>query len=412
MILWLGMALACAMWQGQDERSVSELIQDLRHDSVERRAEAEHELVRRGSVVVPEVKRALERAIPEVRARLLQVVAGIQRQESLREVRPPPTLITLEADNRSVIETLRELAGRVTTPLEYPKLQPELKVTVSFSDVPFWEALDRICKASGKVMWKVEEHRVFVEPAPYVAVPHRVDGSFMVVLEKVETNVTVPPVGLPVWESFIAEIRVAWEKGSKPFRMKILSGVVKDDRGTELSDFGLDPFAALANPPPPSQGISHVVSVSSGKSLASDATRITEFKMVVECEFVLRTEGVAFNIQKEGVGTVKKCDFFHLTLSRFDRSGTVVGATLVGTGKQPLLDFNTYEQVPVFLRDTAGREYRGAIPSASGNGETMNYAVQFGKIPADADLTTLSVEVPVDVEKSRFEIELGDVKLP
>ena len=298
----------------QESAKVGDLLRELSDDSVEVRERAAAMLVERGA----EVKRALEAeksgAGEESRRRIDDILARIERRERIAAAVGKATLITIEAKDRLVTEVLADLKRQVSIPIELIDVPEAARVTVSFSQVPFWDAIDRICKASGEVMYHVLETRVRVYGVKYRDIPRKFLGPWAVFLMRTEFQDEQPsaPVSDTRWLNFQAMI--CWEKGSTPILVRSRVLDFSDDQGFTFDDLKVKASSYAE------ERVEYIDRYEEGggqysawhpigPQLSRKATRIKRLRLSVERTFPLAWTGVTFKKPlKEGLRA--SCDEF------------------------------------------------------------------------------------------------------
>lgn len=124
----------------------AELVRKLGSGVFAEREEAAKALDTLGRDALPALEEAREADDPEVRARAAVLAAAIQERVLIE-----PTMVTLDFENRPILEVARALSERSgMSVLLVPENQAQwqtMRVTMkSDSPVPFWAAMDRLCE--------------------------------------------------------------------------------------------------------------------------------------------------------------------------------------------------------------------------------------------------------------------------
>jgi hypothetical protein len=130
------------------QEDVKKALEGLGHDKFSARASALKELERVGPELLPLLKEAFRAAKdPEVRRRLEEMLPGLEHSAALS-----PTHITLNLKDKPVKEAIKELAklsGYKLDLVPQGDARENKAVSIDLQEVPFWQALDRVCDQCG-----------------------------------------------------------------------------------------------------------------------------------------------------------------------------------------------------------------------------------------------------------------------
>lgn len=402
------LALAGVVFLAQDA-GLRELMDRLEDDSIDVRTQAMAEIVRRGREALPALKGEHAKARGERRERLAEAIRAVGERDRLRNVLPPASRVTLKGKDRPLGEVLDALARQSRTPIEAGGVGRDQRVSVELAGVPFWKALDEVCKASGKVMYAVELDKVVLTAEPYAALPKAFSDGFAALVQRLELTTSAAFGAGNKQEQFLAAVQLCWEKGTSPSFLRLRLHELVDDKGTNLRDDGSQDFtlAAEGAPAAPS-GLFHGFSVYAGRIPAPEAARLARFRFTVDCEFALDYTGVTFANPETAAGSVERCDKFTAHLQRCFRSGGTVRADLAfprSTGVPAL-----FPTQAIRFKDRDGREYPAEFQGSSADDTSIVYILQ-GNVPEKVVLTELSIKVPNRLHVERIEADLRDVPL-
>src|SRR5688572_5947741 len=170
MRVFTALLILLALPQEDLSKKVAGLVERLGSDEIDQRERATAELVKLGAPALADIKSHHAAAAGEIRKRLEGVLLRIERAIRCDTFLGPAVTVTLKADKRPLPDILEDLKRQGKQSIEWKDL-PSDPVTVSLDKTPVWKALDEVCKAHGGVMWRGEPGRVFVERAPYRAMP-------------------------------------------------------------------------------------------------------------------------------------------------------------------------------------------------------------------------------------------------
>ncbi len=390
---------------GQEDqaRHLQELISKLSDDSIEVRSAAVERLAWLGKEVIPVLEGARKGAAEEVRGRLSEAIEKIRSRDALLSKFRPPSLISVYAKDRPLREVFRDLAMQCSTPLDYSRVPEDAKVTISLSQVPFWAALDDICKASGKA--RVEEEGVGVRIAGprYIQLPFKRVSGPLAVWQTGHSQQGGEPRGV--------RFRATWEKGTLPSGLFYQLVEMKDGKETDVPQ----PIREEEDTEGPfvrGDKIFRDFGIQVGSVPTGDAEKLTRFKVVVRFVFVLEHAGVVFK-DPEGKGPMTdRCEKFSVELKeckREDRGVSVsfnirpqnIEPALFGVGRITFKDGEDQEH----LIGKLDSSYDPASPSPIGCFMRSDRLAR----PVAA-VKEVSFRVPSKVHTERIEIPLKELK--
>jgi len=132
--------------------SVEQLVNQLADKDYRTRDKASKALAGMGADALPELLKVRSHPDPEVRRRLDEIIPPLERSLTLM-----PKKVTLHMTNKPIRAVLTELSkqtGYKIAPFD-GQINPatdKAVYTFHFDKLPFWEALDRVCEASGMAL--------------------------------------------------------------------------------------------------------------------------------------------------------------------------------------------------------------------------------------------------------------------
>ena len=138
----------------EQKQAAEALIRQFSAKEYEVREAAVKGLIELGPDVVPLVKKARDEAADaEVKLRCEMVLDGIKAKPATQEQKPASKVllesskVTLDVKDASLADLLRKLSEQSgNAPISVPRDWEEKPITLSVKDVPYWQALDRVCK--------------------------------------------------------------------------------------------------------------------------------------------------------------------------------------------------------------------------------------------------------------------------
>jgi len=305
---------------GGQETSLRELMERLQDDAIDAREEAAAELVRRGAAALAPLREAIKSASGERRLRLEEAVRRIEEKQRVAAVLRPATLVSVEATDRPLRQVLEELSKASGTLIEWANVPEDVRVTWRASKLPFWEALDEACRASGKFTYEVAQDRVRPVAGKHADFPRRAHGPFAISLRQIEMRVRGDFGGGAPSEQTSPRFVVCWEKGTQPDRVFLTPVEVRDDRGTDLLSRRRN---VVAHHPEIARG--HIAAPSLhlwiNQVPDAEATRLARLRFEVTVEFHLEFAGVSFRTGPAWAPSTQPCEKFSATLEKFSRDG-------------------------------------------------------------------------------------------
>jgi hypothetical protein len=142
----LTLGLAVAAW-GVEAPGLERLVEQLGDRDFRRRDAAAQQLEAAGVRALPLLRRALTHGDPEVRRRVAGLLPSIETTALLA-----PRRISLKFDRKPIRDVLDAVANQTGFKIEHWTNNPAQVYSFDFADLPFWEALDRICRDAGLIL--------------------------------------------------------------------------------------------------------------------------------------------------------------------------------------------------------------------------------------------------------------------
>jgi hypothetical protein len=391
----------------QEEDRIRTLLQRLDDDSIEVRAASAADLSKFGKTAVPLLKRASANAGPEMRDRLSEIIRRIQDRERLAALLPPPSRISLTAKDRPLREVFESVLRQSRTGIDLSNVPEDARVTVSLREVPYWTALEEICRASGRVMISPDGDHLAVTAEPYAAIPRMATTLFRVTLERIDLTCN-GTLGQPDrFDHFSALFDVAWEKGAQPWRVSARVVEILDEKGDDIS--GNDSEMVVTSIAP--DAIHQELLLDDPHGPGPQATKLARMKVEVSLDFPLRFAELRIPITDGKVPSSVEIPEFMVHVDRLDRQDglLVAGLTLTPGATPPDGDLVSEG---IILRDVKGNSHTGQIradPQAPSEGSKIE--ITFADAPPLAQLTELIVRIPAEVHREKLDVDLKDLPL-
>jgi hypothetical protein len=393
----------------QEDVRVQELLAKLDDDSIDVRAAASLALVDLGKAALPALQRLLPSAGVELKDRLAEIIRKIQDRDRLSTLLPPPSRITIDAKDRSLREVFEKVAKQTLTPIDYSEVPADAKVTIALDRVPLWKAIDRICRASGRVMPEVENDHVVITPEPYVQLPGKITDLFCVTLQRIELSTEVIFGSPDRYERFNSLFHVAWEKGARPYHLSAHIAELVDEMGNELvvAEEDIDSIVMSSIAP---DTIRQDFSLDSPHGPGPQALKIGRLKVEFQFDFPLKYAEVKLDVSAGKVPASAGCPEYDVRLSRLERQEGALTASIVMVPHGVLEGEILAESV--VLRDKTGKEYPAIVTEGTPGNETETpYQLTFPSAPENVEFSEIRIRIPTEVHRERLEVEFKDLNL-
>ncbi|HEV3084762.1 MAG TPA: HEAT repeat domain-containing protein [Gemmataceae bacterium] len=169
-IFLMGYAWADTAARKATAPTVEQLIEQLASKDYQVREKASKALAGLGKESLAALQKARSHPDPEVRRRLDELIPPLERAVTLS-----PRPVTLHMTNKPVHEILSELSKQTGYKiLTWPEAPPngakdKVVYTIHFDKLPFWQALDKVCEATGMTLqqgyWGDDAMRVYRQEA-------------------------------------------------------------------------------------------------------------------------------------------------------------------------------------------------------------------------------------------------------
>jgi hypothetical protein len=126
-----------------DTPTVEPLIRQLSSSDYKAREAAMRALEAAGAAALPDLRKAQPHEDPEVRTRLARLIGMLERSTLLS-----PKLVSISADQKPVGQVFEDLAQQTGYRISCQQGDRQL-VTLQLENVPFWEAVDAVCRQTG-----------------------------------------------------------------------------------------------------------------------------------------------------------------------------------------------------------------------------------------------------------------------
>jgi hypothetical protein len=389
---------------GQDEdlrKRVRALVEALQSDEIQAVDEALAGLIALGPPALGPIQEETRKASGDAKLRLGEVARKIERNAKRGRALGPPVQVTIDAKGRLLGEVLEEIRTSTGQPIVGKDL-PADRITLKLDQVGFWEALDRLCKSHGGVMWEVEESSILVFRRPYRELPKVIRGNQVVFFRRLTSE--HQHQGARSQPSLTLDGAVAWTKGSGVPREELVIDEFVDDQGTNLAAGaqagGGDTSFSQEEASDPAHLV-RALSFSESTTLSDKAESLARLKGRVRLEYVLDSKRLAL-LEKPAslVNRPQKAGGLTLTISKYAKRDEGAQISLTVESKK-LPD-------KLRLRPSGFRliDSKGGLHPASGWVDeadedalkvTFDCTLQY-RFPEGTEIAAFEFTVPTDVE--------------
>ncbi len=403
----------------QDE--LQRLIEDLGDEGVEKRDRATERLIRLGERSREALLRLSREGEAEKKLRAQAVLRTLDLYLELRPWYALDSRVSL-AGEMTPGEAVREIERQSGQKVSGDALPPG-KVRFEIHDASFWDALEAVCKASGKVSLAGGADGARVNPVAWVQPHARVSGPF-----RIEAGSATRRRSFDV-DSGIEErtlslgLSVAWERSIVPLRSFLALSSVQDDAGNDLTagfeEYGKRIYAGYY---PAFLEEKRVFAEGFGPTTArlpADAKRVSLNGTLTV--YIRGAEGdLEFALPAEGAQTEAALDIYddkleakttaQFRLSQVRRDKSVVRCVLSIRKVDARLVSDLYNHL--YLRDSAGKKYQGTPGSISLPADGRVFELEFAGVPEAAELKGLVVRLPKRAVRKDIPFRFSDILLP
>src|SRR5260221_734625 len=263
--------------------------------------------------------------------------------------------------------------------------------------MPYWKALEEICRASGRVMAIADADHIAVTAEPYVALPQMSTDLFHVSLQRIDLSSNGTLGQADRFDHFNAMFNVSWEKGARPWRVSARITELVDEKGDELTGSDTDPVGMAIAP----DAIHQELLLDDPHGPGPQATKLSRLKVEVTFEVPLRYAEVRLPVVDAKLPSPAECPEFSVRINRMERKDTalVTALTLTLGAKPPEGELMSES---IFLRDRKGNDHQGSITEGPQMPENeTTYEISFADAPDAGQLQEIIIRIPAEVHREK-----------
>jgi len=247
-------------------------------------------------------------------AALSSIRQEIAFNETLGSSYGPPKTFSFDGAEENLGTLLSKLENGAGVTFHKNSLDLSQKYALKLDDIPYWEALDEICKKAS--IWYFPSHDpIYLNGGLVSAKPRVYYGPVMIVMDRLiqQRKITFEKID----NEYLIRLMCVWEKHVAPLgptgRVQLTQ--VTDDTGASLILFPRPPPG-----PKPALGVRVVgqtVDLTGLRAPSAESKKIARVEGTLELEFPARVDDVRIEIQSENPTAVKEIDGAVLELKSF-----------------------------------------------------------------------------------------------
>ena len=308
-------AVLLALQQGDSpslEPRVAAYAQQLREETT--RDRARDRLVHLGRPAL-----ALLEKLDVEPAALSSIRQEIAFNETLGAAYGPPKTFSFDGSEESLGGLLTKLENGAGVTFHKNSLDLSQKFSLRLDDVPYWEALDEICKKAS--IWYFPSHDpIYLNGGLVSGKPRVYYGPVMIVMDRLiqQRKITFEKID----NEYLIRLMCVWEKHVAPLgptgRVQLTQ--VTDDTGASL--------ILLPRPPPPPKPalgvrmVGQTVDLTGLRAPSPEAKKLVRVEGTMELEFPARVDEVRIEVQSENPTATKEIEGAVLELRSFTPQST------------------------------------------------------------------------------------------
>src|SRR6185436_662922 len=292
---------------GSLEPRVAAYAQQLREEST--RDRARDRLVHLGRPALP----LLEKLAIEPAA-LSSIRQEIAFNETLGASYGAPKTFSFDGSEETLNALLTKLENGAGVTFQRNSLDLSQKFSLRLDDVPYWEALDEICK-KGTIWYFPSHDPIYLNGGMVSGKPRVYYGPLMIVMDRLiqQRKISFEKID----NEYLIRVMCVWEKHVSPLgptgRVQLTQ--VTDDTGASL--------ILLPRPPPPPKPalgvrvVGQTVDLTGLRAPSPEAKKLSRVEGTLELEFPARIDEVRIEVQADNPTATKEIDGAVLELKSF-----------------------------------------------------------------------------------------------
>ncbi len=218
----------------QEDAKLRGLLERLADDEIRVREKAAAELTDLGKDALPALRR-LEASTGDVdlRARITSVLKGIAEGEILSRHWHRGLLVTIDSEGAPVASVLEDLERQSRDSFKYDPADLLDPVVLHLKDVPFWQAVEALCRAAPALTWEGDGQSLAFTRRARLPYPTQRQTEFSVWVDAITFSRDYDFTGNPR-STFTLTVASSWESGIVPVAVDQRITEILDEDGTNL----------------------------------------------------------------------------------------------------------------------------------------------------------------------------------
>ena len=400
-------------WCPQEDPRLRDLIEHLSDDEIRVREKAVADLVDLGKAAVPALQRlSVSSGDVELRARAASVLKRIAEGEIVSRHWKRGARITLVSEGAPVASVLEDLERQAGDSFLYDPADLQDPVVVSIKDLPFWDAVEALCRAAPRLTWEGDGNSLRFSRRERPPYPARRQEEFAVWLDGITFNRDFDFTGV-ARSTFTILLATAWDAGIAPAGIDQKLTEVLDEDGTNL--MANDRFGGYGARMDIPKGRVRKEAVYAPLPQGSTGVRkFAKVKGYATFYFPRSYQDVSFDLQASTVPA--QLERLNIAVRNFrivkDACALEVIVSAVTTSGEPMLDRLPVADIVVL--DELGGEHRAPTSSRSHSFSGTSYTIHENlqvPLPENRTPKTLRLRVLKDVLEKRVPFEFTDIVL-
>jgi hypothetical protein len=232
LVLGAFLIAVAAPQESDDEfsRRVQALIDQFRESGTRKKAEAE--LIKIGPRALPLLRKEQTRAEGDFKTKLEGLIRTMNLADRRMRTQGKTMIVKVVAKDQPLADVASALQASTGVPIELQDAAIEAKVTLDAASSSLWEALDKLCKAHGRLTWDVSDKGIVVREGSNEPGLRAYASGYVLLIREFERRLSDGLMGKR--DSINSRAYVAGPPGVLMFAGHVTFQVLVDDKGTNL----------------------------------------------------------------------------------------------------------------------------------------------------------------------------------
>jgi len=400
--------LACA--PNQDDDRARGLIERLSDDEIRVREKAAADLIDLGKVAIPALRRLEASGDVELKARATAILKGIAENEILSRHWRRGLRVTIDSDGAPIASVLEDLELQARDSFRYDPADLRDPVVLHLKDVPFWQAVEELCRAAPALTWEGDGDALAFTRKVRLPYPTYRQGEFSVWVDAITFTRDYDFTGNPR-STFTMTVASSWESGIVPVAVdQRVTEILDEDGANLLQEDRYSSYGARLEAP--KGRVKREVVYAPLQPGAKSVKKFSRVKGAVSFYFPRSYEEVSIDLK----GTMQpvQLDRMMIAVRNYrplkDAAAFELIVTASTTPGDPLIDRLPYAEIAI-VDDQGGRHRppsSSRSQSYSGTSFTIHENLQV-PLPEGRTAVSLKFRVLKDVLEKRVPFEFADI---